>query len=127
MFQPRTSTAMPPAEKRKTLRRPVRYPARIEPDDGSGLIPCELCDASREGAQLHSDNPNGVPDEFTLVLGYDGTARRRCKVIWRSDSDIGVEFVKLPRAVAQPHSRTARPVGNAEPDDTFDIDSLPPR
>ena len=33
------------------------------------------------------DDPNGVPDEFTLVLGYDGTARRRCKVIWRSDSD----------------------------------------
>ena len=118
---------MLPAEKRKTLRRPVRYPARIEPDDGSGSIPCELCDASREGAQLHIDNPNGVPDEFTLVLGYDGTARRRCKVIWRSDSEIGLEFMKMPRAVAQPHSKTARPVGNAEPDDAFDIGSLPSR
>src|ERR1043165_6837325 len=83
VFPPPTSEhAMPPAEKRKTTRRALRYPAMIEPDDGSALIRCELCDASQVGAQLHVNDPNGVPDEFTLLLGYDGTARRRCKVKW---------------------------------------------
>jgi PilZ domain-containing protein len=119
--------AMPPVEKRKTTRRALRYPAMIEPDDGSALIRCELCDASREGAQLHIDDPNGVPDEFTLLLGYDGTARRRCKVIWRTESQIGVEFKKMPQATVRSNTQTAHPAGDAEPDDSFDIDSLSSR
>jgi hypothetical protein len=118
---------MQPAEKRKTTRRALRYPAMIEPDDGSALIRCELCDASQKGAQLHVDDPNGVPDEFTLLLGYDGKARRRCKVIWRTDSEIGVEFKKMPEAVAQSRTKSEHPAGGAEPDDSFDIDSLSSR
>jgi len=112
---------MPPAEKRKTTRRALRYPAMIEPDDGSALIRCELCDASEVGAQLHVNDPNGVPEEFTLLLGYDGTARRRCKVKWRTDCEIGVEFKKMPQPTASRRTETA---DSAEADDTFDIESL---
>jgi hypothetical protein len=118
---------MQPAEKRKTKRRALRYPAMIEPDDGSALIRCQLCDASQKGAQLHVADPNGVPEEFTLLLGYDGKARRRCKVVWRTDSEIGVEFKKMPQAVAQPRTKTGQPAGSAALDDSFDIDSLSSR
>jgi len=118
---------MPPAEKRKTTRRALRYPAMIEPDDGSALIRCELCDASQVGAHLNVDDPHGVPEEFTLLLGYDGTARRRCKVKWRSDSEIGVEFRKMPQAASPSRPKATHPADSADADDSFDIDSLSSR
>jgi hypothetical protein len=118
---------MPPAEKRKTTRRALRYPAMIERDDESALLKCELYDASQEGAHLHIDDPKAVPDEFTLLLGYDGSARRRCKVKWRTESEIGVEFKKMPQAAARPRTKTACPVGSTDTDNSFDIESLSSR
>jgi hypothetical protein len=81
-------------EKRKTQRRTVRYPAAIELDDGVTMIQCTLCDASQEGAQLIVGDASKLPDQFTLVLGYDGTARRLCHVVRRAGNQVGVEFKK---------------------------------
>lgn len=116
-------------DKRKTVRRSIRYPGLIELGNDQPAIQCTLCDASQEGAQLFVDNPAQVPDRFTLILGYDGTARRFCRVVWRTESQVGVEFMKPPAAAKQ---RT--PVQAVESDapadaanDSFDIDSLSAR
>jgi hypothetical protein len=37
-------------------------------------------------------NPVGIPDEFTLLVEYD-KLRRRCRVIWRTATQLGIEFV----------------------------------
>ena len=89
---------MHPAEKRKTIRRSIRYPGCIELDDDRAPIQCTLCDASQEGAQLVVDDPKQLPDQILLVLGYDGTARRLCHVMWRTETQVGVEFIKQPAA-----------------------------
>ena len=85
---------MPHAEKRKKLRRSITYPAFLDLGDGSPALVCTLCDASQEGAQLAVADPKILPDEFILALSADGAARRHCRVVWRTERQIGVEFLK---------------------------------
>ena len=85
---------MQPAEKRKNPRRAVRYPASIDLGEGAGPIHCTLHDVSQGGAQIHLVKPANLPDEFTLALGYDGTAHRRCRVKWRRGNRLGVQYQK---------------------------------
>ena len=82
--------------KRKHVRRSLSYPARIDTGDGSPPRECLLNDASEEGAQIAVAAPKELPDSFTLILGFDGTARRRCRVMWRSETRIGVKFIRDP-------------------------------
>jgi hypothetical protein len=104
---------MQPGDKRKNPRRSINYPAYIERGDDQPAIECALCDASKEGAQLALADPKSAPDEFILALSADGAARRRCRVIWRTDDHIGVEFLKDVKK----NSRTARrPVRFAAPE-----------
>ncbi len=115
---------MQQADKRKNLRRSIRYPGVIELGEGQSPIQCTLCDASQEGAQLLIDDARQLPDNFVLVLGYDGTARRLCRVVWRSEAQVGVEFVKrLPNAPRRAPV-AAPPVQPAEVDDSVDLESL---
>ena len=93
------------AEKRKNLRRTVSYPAFIDLGDGSPARECTLCDASQEGAQLAVADPDSLPDEFILALSSDGAARRRCRVMWRTDDQIGVEFLKDLTKITRPTRR----------------------
>ena len=124
------------AEKRKNFRRSISYPAFIDLGDGSPAIECTLCDASQEGALLAVAEPDGVPDEFILALSSDGAARRRCRVAWRTENQIGVEFLKDlkkdTRPMRRPVMRSGAPksadVGaSAEPAERVDIDTLTPR
>jgi hypothetical protein len=129
---------MQPAEKRKNLRRALTYPAYIELGDGSPVRECTLCDASQEGAQLAVAEPNSLPNEFILALSSDGAARRRCRVAWRTETQVGVEFLK-DKKVAAPratHMRYPIPAPDALRDagasadeavDKLDIDSLSQR
>lgn len=132
---------MQPGEKRKAPRRSISYPAFIDLGGGQALVECRLCDASQEGAHLAVADPNSVPNEFILALSSDGAARRRCRVVWRTDTQIGVEFLKdimkntrarrpfVPRFGA-PEQTTIVPEQSAdadapaEPADQFDIDAL---
>ena len=52
-----------------------------------------MCGASQEGAQLQVADPNGLPNEVILALSSDGAVRRRCRVIWRSDEQLGACYV----------------------------------
>ena len=117
---------MPHAEKRKKLRRSITYPAFLDLGDGSPALVCTLCDASQEGAQLAVADPKILPDEFILALSADGAARRHCRVVWRTERQIGVEFLKdgkiastarvpvAPR-VSLLHRRVPQPRANRRP------------
>ena len=121
-------------EKRKNVRRAITYPAFLEFGDGLPARECTLCDASQEGAQLAVADPNSLPDEFILALSSDGAARRRCRVIWRTENQIGVEFLKA-RKKAPTRMRRPEPAAapqNAEasaepPAGPVDIDTPTPR
>jgi hypothetical protein len=110
---------MQPTEKRKNLRRSVTYPAFLDFGDGSPTRECTLCDASQEGAQLTVAKPDSVPENFILALSSDGAARRRCRVVWRTETQIGVAFLKegkKSQAATRAASRgVALPGAEAEP------------
>jgi hypothetical protein len=81
-------------DQRKSLRRSISYPATIIRGNDEPAMPCALCNASQEGAQLVVAEPEKVPDRFLLALSADGAARRKCQVVWRSGGQIGVRFLK---------------------------------
>ncbi len=60
-------------------------------------IACSLSDVSNTGARLSLPDPAALPEEFLLLLRDD--LRRWCRVKWRSDTQIGVEFVQRPEAL----------------------------
>jgi PilZ domain len=123
---------MQPGEKRKNPRRLVSYPAFIDLGDDRPAVKCALCDASQEGAQLAVADPAALPDEFILALSSDGAARRRCRVTWRAEDSIGVQFLKdvkngaraIRRPVAQVAPEQAPPTAPQAAEDQVDIDDL---
>jgi hypothetical protein len=74
-------------ELRKSPRYEVHYPAHIDVDGKSPPVSCIVSDISTSGAKLTVGARGSVPDEITLIF------RRRCRVIRRSDGQIGVEFI----------------------------------
>jgi PilZ domain len=80
------------AERRRVERRVVHIPARIDLGD-SVLRDCTVLDISELGAKLEVKAPRDLPDTFTLFLAPNGYHPRRCRVSWRSDEHVGVEFV----------------------------------
>jgi PilZ domain len=80
-------------ETRKSARHNVRQGARLISADGAMLGVCVMHDVSATGARLGSKTPDGLPDNFILLLSHDGRLRRQCSVVWRSKDSLGVEFV----------------------------------
>lgn len=66
--------------------------------DGSSRRPWHLDEISERGARLRVDRPQDVPDRFTLLLKGEVVTVRRCQVIWRSASHVGVAFADAERA-----------------------------
>jgi hypothetical protein len=83
-------------EKRTHPRVESRYTAWIEVADGSPAQECILRDISDGGAKLGVKAPDQIPQEFTLRLTVDGTTSYRCRVVWRSDENIGVGLIVAP-------------------------------
>jgi hypothetical protein len=80
---------------RKSARKDLQHPAWVDVGDGSALRNCWVSDVSQTGARLAIENPNDIPDEFTLLLTGGGTVRRRCRVMRRADKEIGVQFLSV--------------------------------
>ena len=83
-------------KQRQTPRHRENRPAWIDVDNGSPLLNCTLWDVSEAGVRITIDSPASVPYEFFLVLSKDGKVRRRCRVIWRSDEQIGACYLSAP-------------------------------
>ncbi len=80
-------------DKRKAVRRPIRYTAWMALADNE-LHGCVLSDISDTGARIDIDESKEIPDEFTLWLSSSGAARRKCKVVWRKPRQLGVTFAR---------------------------------
>jgi PilZ domain len=52
-----------------------------------------LLDISEGGVKLQITEPTLVPEEFILLLSRFGSVRRRCRVVWRSDDQLGAKFL----------------------------------
>ncbi len=76
-------------DRRRTQRQPVNGVARIQV--GTQARDCLITDMSDGGVRLLADGVE-VPEEFVLLLGGVGETGRRCRVVWRLDSEIGAEF-----------------------------------
>jgi hypothetical protein len=75
-------------DRRQSPRYDVQYLAQIDVGDNSAPLSCIICDISNSGAKLTIGTQHEVPDEFILLF------RRRCRVMRRSDGQVGVRFVQ---------------------------------
>jgi len=75
--------------KRRSARRNVKRAAQISFARKS--ITCMVRNVSATGAAIEAANLADIPDSFKLVLEME-TAARRCAVVWRKATQIGVEF-----------------------------------
>jgi hypothetical protein len=55
-------------------------------------LSCTIVDISDYGARLVIEGAHDLPDHFTIALTPSGFPQRACRLIWRSDSQVGVAF-----------------------------------
>jgi hypothetical protein len=72
----------------------MRYAVWVQGPQGNNL-PCSMSDVSHTGARIDVDAGDEVPDRFVLLLSESGQPRRLCRVVWRSETQIGVHFERL--------------------------------
>jgi hypothetical protein len=77
------------AEKRRAARRNTKRAAKIT--FASQHLTCTVRSLSKTGAAIEATNLAAIPDSFNLLMEMESTARR-CAVVWRKPTQIGVEF-----------------------------------
>jgi len=77
-------------ENRKALRRRVLKAGSIAFDQGS-VFSCVVRNMSDSGACLEFAVPLDIPERFTLLIASDHV-KRGCRLKWRKQTRIGVEF-----------------------------------
>ena len=86
--------AQAPADARGSQRALVRRCGWFVRSVGEQLRECTVWDESETGARIVVDAPETVPDIFHIYMTLDFSSRRRCRVVWRSKTQIGVEFLR---------------------------------
>ena len=89
LIRPSTLAANGKRDNRKAARRAVRLAGRIS-FAGKNLT-CMVRDISGSGAAIEDANLTLVPDNFRLMMEME-SAERRCTVVWRQPTRIGVRF-----------------------------------
>jgi hypothetical protein len=79
-------------ERRRVLRQRTLKAGRIVIGPRTSAVECTVRNLSPAGALLLVPSVAAIPDGFELVLEA-ANVRRACRVIWRGDSRVGVEFV----------------------------------
>ncbi len=87
------------SNKRRHRRQALGRRASIRALDG-GISACTVSDISAGGARVTLDRTGPLPQKFTLCLTDNGNVYRECKVVWRRESVIGVQFVDGVRTTA---------------------------
>lgn len=76
-------------DKRRASRRNVRRTARIAFARQS--LTCMVRDISATGASIEAKDVAAIPDQFRMRIEME-SAERRCAVVWRKPTRIGIEF-----------------------------------
>jgi hypothetical protein len=84
-------------ERRTRKRTRVLRSAKIIVPRRSPVIHCTVQNITGGGARLKLANTSGLPETFDLTFEH-GRTRRPCRVIWRTDNELGVCFEQIPLA-----------------------------
>jgi hypothetical protein len=94
------SKATPPAQCEEpkpdacaTSRTTVRRIGWLSRFKGEQVRECTVWDESDTGMRLVVSRPEDIPDTFYVYTRLDSASRRHCRVVWRTDQQIGVEFL----------------------------------
>ncbi len=79
-------------DRRQFTIRPRQLKTGIITFNRAGAISCMVRNLSPKGACLEVTNQIGIPDQFELRVDVD-RMHQNCRVAWRRDKRIGVEFV----------------------------------
>jgi hypothetical protein len=81
-------------ERRHGPRRSLLCIPQITSVDGTEHWDCTLVDISAGGVRLKLDHPEAVPGEFRLSLTNSRRLWRRCRVVWRTNAEIGARYAE---------------------------------
>jgi hypothetical protein len=83
----------PKPDARATSRTVVRRIGWLSRVKGEQVRECTVWDESDTGMRLVVDRPADIPDTFYVYARLDSATRRHCRVVWRTDQQIGGEFL----------------------------------
>src|SRR5271169_3183865 len=92
-------------DRRRTFRVELNSAATIYDVDRHLERPCIVSDFSNGGAKISGIRTRTIPDEFKLRISHSQDRARACRVIWRTDDTLGVEFIDNER---KPKAKAAR-------------------
>jgi hypothetical protein len=80
--------------KARDTRKFVQQAAWITLDGGFAARPCTVIDVSSTGAKIKMDDPSAVHTKLKLSYSRDGRRGKRCEVMWRRGSTMGLKFCR---------------------------------
>ena len=98
----------PASDRRKKRRQGRRRSAWISYGEKPDMMLCVLWDLSDGGARIAPANSKILPDFFSLYLTKDLSSRRYCRVAWRNERHLGVQFVDESQAEHLSYTLVAR-------------------
>ena len=81
-------------ERRQHLRVEWISSGSIVPGGGKLERPCTVYNLSNGGAKLSGIMAETLPDAFALRLSPRGGAVKKCRIIWRTKHEVGIEFLE---------------------------------
>jgi hypothetical protein len=88
-------------EDRRTVGRTrVLRNAKIIVPRRESMIHCTVQNLTGGGACLKLANTYGLPESFDLTFEH-GRTRRACRVVWRTDDQLGVAFADDEKTTAK--------------------------
>jgi hypothetical protein len=88
-------------ERRKNFRVEWNSAATIYDAERQLARPCILSDFSNGGAKITGVMASTVPDEFILRMARGHGRTRHCRVKWRTDDAVGIEFTDRIKSAAK--------------------------
>ena len=81
-----------PSTLRRNPRKTLFRLAWIYSGQRSEVVECAVDDISHNGAKLVVTEAKQLADEFSLLFCRDGRVARNCRVAWKLNNQVGVEF-----------------------------------
>jgi hypothetical protein len=86
-------------DRRDVTRTRVSRNAKIIPPHRGSMIHCTVQNITSSGACLKLANTYGMPETFELTFEH-GRTRRACRVVWRTNDELGVAFEEAEAAAS---------------------------
>jgi hypothetical protein len=80
-------------DSRRASRTGVRRIGWLSRVKGEQVRECMVWDESDTGMRLVVTAPDEIPDTFYIYTSLDSSSRRHCRAVWRTGTQIGIEFV----------------------------------